>query len=87
MRGPAGLGATSCPAPAGIHGATFEPGQDTGAPPRPGRLAQLRLWRARLRHRRALRDELFFQPDSVLADAGLTRAAAEAEARRPFWRA
>lgn len=45
-----------------------------------------KLWRARIQHRAMLRRELLTQPDSVLADAGLTRAQAEAEAAKPFWR-
>jgi len=44
-----------------------------------------RLWLARATERRALR-ELLRQPDSVLADAGWTRAAAAREATKPFWR-
>lgn len=46
----------------------------------------LRLWLRRLRQRAELR-ALLRQPDSVLADCGLTRARATALAARPFWRA
>ncbi|MCI4665617.1 MAG: hypothetical protein MRY74_12930 [Neomegalonema sp.] len=52
-----------------------------------GLLARLRLWRARARHRAALRFELLAQPDSVLADCGMTREDAQREAAKPFWRA
>ena len=45
------------------------------------------LWWARIRLRRMLRVELLPQPDSVLQDAGWTRAGAAAEAAKPFWRA
>ncbi len=45
------------------------------------------LWMARHRHRAMLRNDLLPQPDSVLQDAATTRAKAEAEARKPFWRA
>ena len=50
---------------------------------RPG-LAALR---ARLRERRAIRRDLLRQPDSVLADFGLSREALRREAARPLWRA
>ena len=46
----------------------------------------LLLWRKRHAHRAMLRNELLRQPDSVLADAGLTRAEAESTAQKPFWR-
>ncbi len=49
--------------------------------------ARLRLWRERRRRRAMIRDELLPQPDSVLADAGLTREEATEEASKPFWRA
>lgn len=39
------------------------------------------LWRQRRRTRAALRD----LPEHMLRDIGLTRSAADAEARRPFW--
>jgi uncharacterized protein YjiS (DUF1127 family) len=45
-----------------------------------------RLWLRRLRERAEIR-ALLRQPDSVLADCGLTRAQARALADRPFWRA
>jgi uncharacterized protein YjiS (DUF1127 family) len=38
-------------------------------------------WRERARQRHALLD----LDDRILADIGITRAAAEAEARKPFW--
>jgi len=44
------------------------------------------LWWHRLTRRRMLREELLPQPDSVLRDAGWSRAAALAEAAKPFWR-
>jgi len=50
-----------------------------------GLLHTLRLWRERRRWRREIRETLLPGPDSVLADAGLTRAAAIREARKPFW--
>ncbi|MDK3016187.1 hypothetical protein [Pseudodonghicola flavimaris] len=52
----------------------------------PSRLSRLMLWRQRRAQRLMLRDDLLRQPDSVLADAGWTRAAARAEAAKPFWR-
>jgi uncharacterized protein YjiS (DUF1127 family) len=45
------------------------------------------VWYARHQYRQMLRNELLPQPDSVLADAGITRAAAKGEAQKPFWRA
>ena len=46
-------------------------------------LTELERWRARHRQRHAL----LRLDDHLLADIGLTRAEAEAEARKPFWRA
>ena len=43
-------------------------------------------WRRRVRYRRMLRAELWLQADSVLADAGYTRADLRAEITKPFWR-
>jgi uncharacterized protein YjiS (DUF1127 family) len=43
-----------------------------------------RMWAARAVERRAIR-EMLRQPDSVLADAGWTRAAAVREAGKWFW--
>ncbi|MFN3613027.1 MAG: DUF1127 domain-containing protein [Rubrimonas sp.] len=51
----------------------------------PRRLWLPRLWLRRLRERAEIR-ALLRQPDSVLADCGLTRAQARALADRPFWR-
>jgi uncharacterized protein YjiS (DUF1127 family) len=45
------------------------------------------LWLARWRWRSQLLSDLAGQPDGVLADFGLTRAALLAYAHRPFWRA
>lgn len=45
----------------------------------------LAIWADRRRQRRGLR-ALLRQPDAVLADFGLTRAEAEHEAAKPFWR-
>jgi uncharacterized protein YjiS (DUF1127 family) len=60
-------------------------------PPVPARQSRrggmISLWYARHRYRRMLRKDLLPQPDSVLADAGITRAAARGEAQKPFWRA
>lgn len=42
-------------------------------------------WGRRITDRRLLRRLLDEQPDTVLADAGLTRTVAEREARKPFW--
>ena len=47
----------------------------------------LARWLGRRAERRALRRDLLRQPDSVLADFGLDRAAARREAAPPFWRA
>lgn len=51
-----------------------------------GWAALLERFIQRWRRRRALRRELLPEPDSVLADAGFTRAEAEREASKPFWR-
>lgn len=47
----------------------------------------LGVWLDRISYRRMLRKELLPQPDSVLADAGLERAAVLLEVSKPFWRA
>lgn len=44
-------------------------------------------WAERRRYRFMLRNDLLLQPDSVLEDAGITRAEAICEAKKPFWRA
>ena len=44
------------------------------------------LWACRIWYRAALRRELTAEPDSVLADFGVTRDALRAYLRRPFWR-
>ena len=51
------------------------------------RVGLLSVWYARHQYRQMLRHELLLQPDSVLADAGISRAAAKREAQKPFWRA
>jgi uncharacterized protein YjiS (DUF1127 family) len=43
----------------------------------------LLTWSERLRHRRTLRQ----LDDHLLSDIGLSRALAEAESQKPFWRA
>jgi uncharacterized protein YjiS (DUF1127 family) len=60
----------------------------------PGLLALLRRWLARTletlelwAQRRRQRDALMSLDDSLLKDIGLTRLDAEAEGRKPFWRA
>ncbi|AMY71118.1 DUF1127 domain-containing protein [Frigidibacter mobilis] len=45
----------------------------------------LRVWRERAALRKTLTQDLLPGPDSVLEDAGWTRDAAQAEARKPFW--
>lgn len=50
-------------------------------------LPRLALWWARINLRHMLRTELLPQPDSVMRDAGWTRAEAMAEVSKPFWRA
>lgn len=54
--------------------------------PRLAGLAILRGWVRRWTARRALARGLPWTTDEALADFGLTRREAEAEARRPFWR-
>jgi uncharacterized protein YjiS (DUF1127 family) len=44
------------------------------------------LWRQRARVRRVWRDLAEREPDSVLADARISREDAAALGRRPFWR-
>lgn len=48
-------------------------------------LGTLRVWRNRARARRELQRLALWEPDSVLEDAGISRAAAEREAGRRFW--
>lgn len=48
-------------------------------------VASVKVWRMRIAERRVLL-EVLAQPDSVVADAGWTRAAATREAAKPFWR-
>ncbi|MGX7704386.1 DUF1127 domain-containing protein [Methylobacterium sp. Gmos1] len=50
-------------------------------------VAILRGWFRRWSARRSLARGLPFMTDETLADVGLTRAEAHAEAQRPFWRA
>ncbi|WP_417673356.1 DUF1127 domain-containing protein [Pseudodonghicola sp.] len=64
--------------------------QDRTRPSQPARSSGFgslpALWWHRLTLRRMLRDELLRHPDSVLSDAGWSRAAALEEAAKPFWR-
>lgn len=55
--------------------------------PRLAGVAILRGWARRWAARRDLARDLPFMTDETLADIGLSRREAEAEARRPFWRA
>jgi uncharacterized protein YjiS (DUF1127 family) len=56
---------------------------ETEAAPKPHRLIALwRLWRARVKARRALAAA----DDRTLRDAGISPALAEFELSRPFWR-
>jgi len=48
-----------------------------------GLLATARLWQSRIEERARLKEA----PDSLLSDIGVTRADAEREAAKPFWRA
>ena len=48
-------------------------------------IGALRVWHNRVRARRELQRLALWAPDSVLEDAGMTRGAAEREARRWFW--
>jgi len=48
-------------------------------------LGTLRVWQNRVRARRDIRRLALWEPDRVLEDAGITRTAAEREARRWFW--
>ncbi|NGM35276.1 DUF1127 domain-containing protein [Methylobacterium sp. DB0501] len=54
--------------------------------PRLAGVAILRGWARRWVARRALARDLPWTTDEALADIGLSRREAEAEARRPFWR-
>lgn len=62
------------------------PARSSAAAAAPGLLrriaATLATWQARHRQRRELRE----LDDRLLRDIGISRAAAEAEARKPFWR-
>ena len=49
--------------------------------------ATLRLWYRRIRDRRQMRRDLPSFTAAVLEDFGLSRAEAERQARKPFWRA
>ncbi|AWN50306.1 hypothetical protein DK419_28040 [Methylobacterium terrae] len=55
--------------------------------PRLAGVAILRGWFRRWTARRTLARDLPWMTDETLADVGLSRREAEAEARRPFWRA
>ncbi|GJD62673.1 DUF1127 domain-containing protein [Methylobacterium frigidaeris] len=55
--------------------------------PRLAGVAILQAWFRRWAARRHLARELPFMTDETLADVGLSRAEARAEARRPFWQA
>lgn len=48
-----------------------------------GLLATARLWQSRIEERARLQEA----PESLLSDIGVTRADAEREAAKPFWRA
>lgn len=48
-------------------------------------LGTLQVWRNRIRARGEIQRLALWAPDSVLEDAGMTRAAAEREVRRWFW--
>ena len=48
-------------------------------------LGTLRVWQNRMRARGEIQRLALWAPDSVLEDAGMTRAAAEREAHRWFW--
>ena len=48
-------------------------------------IGTLRVWQSRVQARRELQRLALCGPDSVLEDAGMTRAAAEREAGRWFW--
>jgi uncharacterized protein YjiS (DUF1127 family) len=50
-------------------------------------LASIQTWFRNWSSRQRLAKELEGQPDSVLADVGLTRRELEAEIAKPFWRA
>jgi uncharacterized protein YjiS (DUF1127 family) len=49
--------------------------------------ARIQTWFRNWSSRQRLAKELEGQPDSVLADVGLTRRELEAEIAKPFWRA
>jgi len=55
--------------------------------PRLAGVAILRGWFRRWSARRTLSRDLPFMTDETLADVGLSRPEAVAEARRPFWQA
>jgi uncharacterized protein YjiS (DUF1127 family) len=55
--------------------------------PRLAGLAILRSWFRRWSARRGLAHDLPYMTDETLADVGLSRAEALAEAGRPFWQA
>jgi uncharacterized protein YjiS (DUF1127 family) len=50
-------------------------------------VAVLKGWLGRWTARRRLERDLYTMTDETLADIGLTRGEALAEARRPFWQA
>lgn len=59
--------------------------RDLDAAGEPSVMDLARKMQDRVAYRRILREELLLQPDSVLADAGISRPAAEEEAQKPFW--
>ena len=62
------------------------PALHTPCPARP-RLVGFALYLHRFTSRRQLARDLLHAPDSVLADAGLTRSQLQREIAKPFWRA
>ncbi len=82
------MAATVIPFP--LHraaGAPRAPSVSRAHEPRLAGVAILQGWFRRWSARRSLAHDLPFMTDETLADIGLSRAEARAEARRPFWRA
>ncbi|MCF4126376.1 DUF1127 domain-containing protein [Methylobacterium sp. SyP6R] len=69
-----------------VAGAPRAPTVSRAHEPRLAGVAILKGWFRRWSARRNLARDLPFMTDETLADIGLTRAEACAEARRPFWR-
>lgn len=61
-------------------------GAEAAKTPQTGLIATLALWWHRRAERKRFAEDMRSFPDTVFKDFGLTRAEAQQEVRRPFWR-